>query len=120
MSYDTPLPFDTRRATAPVPSLAPAGHGDTFLLAAFREFYRELLRAKRRVQRGEWPAVERADDTDPGSPAEAGGHGAVWQDLLTLLERQALDAARSGGDIGRELYLQEQYAMASLADETFL
>ena len=121
MIADAPLPFDTRRD--PGPGARPAGpppvaHGDTFLLAAFREFYRELLRAKQRVQRGEWPARERFDGSDAVDPIA--GRGAVWQELLTLLERQALDAARSGGDIGRELYLQAQYAMAALADETFL
>lgn len=147
MTSDTPLPFDTRRASAPPPAPppAPTSHGDTFLLSAFREFYRELLKAKHRVERGEWPGGERLGDdeadpgashfgsADPGADLGAGdfgrgaGHfgrfgarGAIWQELLTLLERQALDAARSGGDIGRELYLQAQYAMAALADEIFL
>lgn len=128
MTPETPLPFDTRRPGAPPSATGtpapPTFHGDTFLLAAFREFYRELLKAKHRVERGEWPAGERFDDeaTDPGAfePARLGGRGAIWQELLTLLERQALDAARSGGDIGRELYLQAQYAMAALADEIFL
>lgn len=117
MIADAPLPFDTRRASAGGrPAAAPSAvPGETFLLAAFREFYRELLRAKQRVERGEWPAAERSEGNDFGA-----GRGAVWQELLTLLERQALDAARSGGDIGRELYLQAQYAMAALADETFL
>lgn len=124
MIADAPFPFDTRRAGAGArPAAAPSAvPGDTFLLAAFREFYRELLRAKQRVERGEWPAAERFEEagTHGGTTGLGGGRGAVWQDLLTLLERQALDAARSGGDIGRELYLQAQYAMAALADETFL
>ena len=141
MTPDTPLPFDTRRASAPPPAppAAPASHGDTFLLAAFREFYRELLKAKHRVERGEWPADQRLgdDEMDLGAShfgqdldlgashfgegaSRFGARGAIWQELLTLLERQALDAARSGGDIGRELYLQAQYAMAALADEIFL
>lgn len=144
MTPETSPPFDTRRASAPPPAPppAPTSHGDTFLLAAFREFYRELLKAKHRVERGEWPADERLgddalelgashfgrrdDEPDRGAShfgrgaGHFGGRGAIWQELLTLLERQALDAARSGGDIGRELYLQAQYAMAALADEIFL
>jgi type VI secretion system protein ImpK len=132
MTPETPLPFDTRRSSAlpAPPPPAPIGHGDTFLLSAFREFYRELLKAKHRVERGEWPAEERygdGDSLDPLDPLDLGAdraalgrRGAIWQELLTLLERQALDAARSGGDIGRELYLQAQYAMAALADEIFL
>jgi type VI secretion system protein ImpK len=130
MTPETLLPFDTRRASAPPP--APPSHGDTFLLSAFREFYRELLKAKHRVELGEWPEDERLGDDEMGLDLDRGashfGRGAshfgatgtIWQELLTLLERQALDAARSGGDIGRELYLQAQYAMAALADEIFL
>jgi len=95
---------------------APARGGETFLVGAFREFYGEMLRAKRRAVSGGWP---RGDGDDLGG---TGAHGPErpWQDLLTLLERQALAAARTGGDIGEELYRQAQYVMAALADDTFL
>lgn len=113
MRAETRAPFTTARPTAPAAGTAPA---DTFLLVAFREFYRELLRAKHRVEAGEWPAADRAE----GDLATVGSGTALWQELAALLERQSLDAARTGGDIGRELYLQAQYAMAALADEIFL
>lgn len=112
MRAETPPPFSPPRPTASTPGVAPA---DTFLLAAFREFYRELLRVKHRVEAGEWHAAAR-----PEGAVRSSDGTAVWQELAALLDRQALDASRSGGDIGRELYLQAQYAMAALADEIFL
>ncbi len=83
---------------------------DTFLVARFREFYRELLAAKERALGGSW-----SDDRGPADTPQD-----LWRHLLALLERQALEAGRVGGDIGSELYRQAQYVMAALADETFL
>src|SRR4029079_5118645 len=40
--------------------------------------------------------------------------------FLTVLERQALDAGREGGDFALELYRRAQFAMTALADEIFL
>lgn len=88
---------------------------ETFLVGAFREFYRELLRAKRKALQGAWPPTTDADES-----AVAPGPERLWQELLTLLERQAMAAGRSGGDIGTDLYRQAQYVMAALADDTFL
>lgn len=99
-------------------------HGETFLLGQFREFYREVIRLKAQVRHGEWvygddeagdsrPEAERA--SEEGSPPSA-----VWQALLTLLERQALTARRRGGDLATAIYRQAQYAMVALADEIFL
>jgi type VI secretion system protein ImpK len=95
---------------------APARGGETFLVGAFREFYGELLRAKRRALAGGWPRGDGSDSEGTGAP----GPERPWRDLLTLLERQALAAGRTGGDIGGELYRQGQYVMAALADDTFL
>ena len=70
---------------------------EPFLLAQFREFYREVVRLKRRVGRDAWvfegdePSDEAEEGSDPRSPS------AVWQRLLTLLERQASSARRAGG-----------------------
>jgi type VI secretion system protein ImpK len=43
----------------------------------------------------------------------------VWQQLLTLLERQAMEAGQ-GGSFAYEVYREAQYVMAALADEIFL
>jgi type VI secretion system protein ImpK len=97
-----------------------------FLLDRFQDFYREVLRLKQSVGQGSW-----VFDAQPGPPRQsAGGVGgvgvedlsptAVWRTLLALLERQALEASRSGGDFALEVYRRAQYAMAGLADEVFL
>ncbi len=93
---------------------------EPFLLAQFREFYREVVRLKRRVGRDAWvfegdePSDEAEEGSDPRSPS------AVWQRLLTLLERQASSARRAGGEFGERFYHEAQYIMAALADEVFL
>lgn len=110
----SPSPTLLDRPAAPR-RMEPAADGETFLVGAFREFYRELLRAKRRALQGGWPPTIEADEA-----AVAPGPERLWQELLTVLERQALAAGRSGGDIGTELYRQAQYVMAALADDTFL
>lgn len=108
----------------------------SYLLTQFREFYREVARLKRTVAYA--PSVSTAEDVvfigaaaagtssstrtlatapaaAPASPAVAG----VWQHLLALLERQALDAGQ-GGAFAFEVYREAQYVMAALADEVFL
>lgn len=147
-----------------------AANGETFLVAVFREFYREVLRLRRKVESGDWlPDPEREREAPAsGSPAsglpapssepsetatvavalparvpQAGAPqamapppsgserpeaypppgvapAAVWQELVSFLERQALYARRVGGDFASQVYLQAQYAMAALADEVFL
>ncbi len=92
--------------------------GDSFLAEQFQDFDGEVIRLKKRVQRGEWVF----DVEEPSSSEEAGDTAptAVWQNLLTLLERQSLSARRSGGDFASKVYEQAQYIMAALADEIFL
>ncbi len=89
----------------------------SFLLNRFREFYREVVRLERAIElnRSAPPELVRPDAVAPTSL----GTG-VWQELLTLLERQALDASQSGGAFAAELYREAQYVMAALADEIFL
>lgn len=93
-------------------------NGESFLTAQFHDFYREVVRLKRQVERGEW-VFESGEERK----AEAGDRpapSAVWQSLLTLLERQTLAARRTGGDFASEIYRQAQYLMVALADEIFL
>ncbi len=94
-----------------------------FLLDRFHELYREILRLREKVSQGSW--VFDAAPARPGGSAGAGSTPetaptAVWRTLLTLLERQALEAGRNGGDFALEVYRRAQYAMAALADEVFL
>jgi len=86
-------------------------------MAQFQEFYRELVRLKGRIGRDEWLML--AGDEPPGVVAETSPN-AVWQVLLSLLERQALESRRSGGDFAASIYAQAQYVMAALADDIFL
>jgi len=91
---------------------------ESFLTAQFHEFYREVVRYKQQVQRGDW--VFQTSEELGVSGGDRPAPSAVWQGLLTLLERQALVARRSGGDFAVEIYRQAQYLMAALADEIFL
>jgi type VI secretion system protein ImpK len=85
-----------------------------FLIDAFQQFYGEVIRLKERLSGGTWSADEAADRANDVTP------NGIWRKLLSILERQALEAGREGGDFGVELYRKAQYAMAALADETFL
>lgn len=89
----------------------------SFILDQFREFYRELIHLKQRVSRDSWIYVEETEDEqseDAYSPT------AVWQRLLSLLQRQALVSRRKGGEFGEQFYREAQYLMAALADDVFL
>ena len=97
------------------------GGDDSFLLAQFREFYREVIRLKQTVQGGTWhappaPALEGTARAGEATPVGA----RIWQRLVSILEAQALTAGRSTGAYGAELYREAQYVMAALADEVFL
>ncbi|MDP9122070.1 MAG: DotU family type IV/VI secretion system protein [Acidobacteriota bacterium] len=89
-------------------------NGESYLLTNFRDFYREVVRLKRVV--GHDPNLFHA-----AAPAGAEiSAGAVWQELLDLLERQAVAVRRGGGEYAAESYRDAQYVMAALADETFI
>jgi type VI secretion system protein ImpK len=91
---------------------------EPFLIQQFRELYREVIRLKSRVQHGDWAFdLAQAEEGDPGAEAAP---SAIWQRLLTLLERQDLAARRRGGDFAAEVYRHARYVMAALADEVFL
>ncbi|HYE89568.1 MAG TPA: hypothetical protein VEA38_01055, partial [Terriglobales bacterium] len=97
------------------------GGDDSFLLAQFREFYREVIRLKQSVQGGTWHAAPAPAPDGPAPAGETPQVGArIWQRLVSILETQALTAGRSTGAYGAELYRDAQYVMAALADEVFL
>ena len=89
-----------------------------FLIDRFQQFHSEVTRLVTLVSHGSWvfegPGTVGASDAGDAAPT------AVWRRLLTILERQALDAGREGGDFALELYRRAQFAMAALADEVFL
>lgn len=87
---------------------------DSFLLAQFREFYREVIRLKQMIEAGTWQVAA----PEGGEASQVGLR--VWQRLVSVLETQALTAGRSAGAYGAELYREAQYVMAALADEVFL
>lgn len=123
-----------------------AGYGESYLVRQFLDFYAEVIRLKRFVtERSRRSDVERelygvtAGGEEPEGPPEepretadeysdmdeeAGGApptaAVVHNKLLSILEQQALDAKRQGGDYGATYYREAQYVMASLADEVFL
>src|SRR5215813_5369306 len=95
-------------------------HQTSFLLSQFREFYREVARLKEMVAYA--APVSSAEEmvlaavaqggtsVDAGAAPErppAGDTGpsvrGVWQQLVTILERQAVEAGR-GGAFAYEVY----------------
>lgn len=110
-------------------------HQSSFLLRQFREFHRELARLKRLVEyTAPVPVAESAaagaavgggssglaPAAHPESPENHAAVSGVWQQLLSILERQALEAGQTGGAFAFEVYREAQYVMAALADEIFL
>lgn len=97
--------------------MAYPGYHNSLLLAQFREFYQELARLKAIAINPlkSVPIMGSEEVREPAVDAQE-----MWQKLLTLLERQAARASRSGGAFGFEVYREAQYVMAALADEFFL
>lgn len=99
----------------------------SYLLSQFRVFYGEVQRLREQVHSGAWVfQAEEADSEDAETTEQARQAGkssqvnAVIGRLTTVLERQALDSTRLGGEYGAALYKEAQYVLAALADEIFL
>src|SRR5258708_31486976 len=89
------------------------GYQNSLLLDQFREFYQELTR-QRDLATGR--LLELTAEGQAAVPAE----GAEWHTLLRLLSTLEKRAISSGGAFARDVYLEAQFVMASLADEIFL
>jgi type VI secretion system protein ImpK len=89
---------------------------NSYLLTQFREFYRQLAQLKKLVEVG--GAVAEAGAFDRPAPVDPAA--GVFNQLLAVLESQAIEAGRTGGAFGYEVYREAQYVMAALADEIFL
>ena len=90
-----------------------------FLFSKFRVFYNEIIRSKH--QKSEFTAgfstaivTDYSADLSPDGSAES-----LSKNLAAMLELQAAEAMWMGGE-SAERYPDAQYAMAALADETFL
>lgn len=110
----------------------------TYLLDQFREFFREVTALRAQALHGAMDDAD-AEDTDVGAvptdseqdsspplPWRSQGDSTALnaenalQHLQSILEIQALEAGRRGGDYGVQYYKEAQYVMAVLADEMFL
>jgi len=92
----------------------------SLLLKQFSDFYCEVIRQKKIVQsHAEIPLPEQPPEPEETTP-EGESPQSVSRTLLSLLEEQALEAARRGGEYGVSFYKDAQYIMAALADEIFL
>jgi type IV/VI secretion system ImpK/VasF family protein len=90
-----------------------------FVLAKFRTFYNEVIRDKHQksdVISGFATAVLSAPASDMADPDFAAQ--LLSKRLSEMLELQAAESNWTGGDAAK-YYLEAQYAMVALADETF-
>lgn len=90
-----------------------------FLIEKFQQFHAEVVRLKARVTAGAW-VFQGEETAGLAESAARESPTAVWRRLVSLLERQSLEAGQHGGDFAVEIYKRAQYAMAALADEIFL
>ena len=88
---------------------------DSLLLRQFREFYLQVVRLKSELVNADALPVGQGETPRTSDTARA-----TWQQLLSVLEAQALEAGRASGGFAFEVYRQCQYVMAALADEIFL
>ena len=92
----------------------------SLLLKQFYDFYSEVIRQKKIAQSyAEVPLPEQAPEPEE-APPEQESTQTVSLTLLSLLEEQALESGRRGGEYGVSFYKEAQYIMAALADEIFL
>ena len=96
-------------------------HELSFVLAAFRDFYTDVIRVRWAVLADPWGLSARSAAGDTAR-AEARAFAArnVSQRLRAQLEKQAAEAGRLGGEFGSRVFRDAQYVMAGLADELFL
>jgi type VI secretion system protein ImpK len=93
---------------------------ESFVVLRFREFYADVIRVRKAVLADPWGISAPQVDETARRQARAGAARTVSERFRELLERQAADAGREGGDFGSRTYAEAQYVMAGLADEIFL
>ncbi len=97
-----------------------ATESESFVVLRFREFYADVIRVRKAVLADPWGISAPQVDETARRQARAAAARTVSERFRELLERQAADAGREGGDFGSRTYVEAQYVMAGLADEIFL
>ncbi len=118
------------------------GTGDdvSFIIRYFEDFSREIIRYKEEVLGEHLPpsnldqdkktaginaeelsnvAKDKKSEPSP-PPAKASLPEEILEGLRNLLKRQAIDAARFGGEFAAKYYNEAEFIMVALADEVFL
>lgn len=116
-------------------------HANEFLLAQFRDFYTEVIRLKQLITNGggmsavdALPAATVSNDSEPitslavrdafdssDEPATEPSKLTVlvWQNLIALFRRNAVQVLRAAGK-STDNYFEAQYVMAAFADDVFI
>ncbi len=92
------------------------------LLAHFHEFYSVLMDLKNSAKSGGWVFQGEAipEERLENMPENEVSSGRIFQTLVTLFERQEINAGKTGGEMGGRLYREALFIMAAMADEVFL
>jgi len=96
---------------------APGGNTGAYLLDQFEEFFGEVVRLRDQAMQS---APLYAGRNDPDRVPVGLIASEALDRLQTILEMQALESGRRGGDFGLIYYKDAQYVMAVLADEIFI
>jgi len=98
--------------------MSPSQLESSYLLTQFHEFYSEVIRFKEEIRSASRIfTVEEPSQEELESRVTA---RSINQRLLSILEQQAIEAGRRGGEYGATFYKEAQYVMAILGDEIFL
>ena len=87
----------------------------SFVVRFFEDFYTAVHAFKNRVLKQHWISPER--DLVPSAESTA---KVILDELKEILQKQALQAPRHGGEFAANYYREAQYIMAAMADEIFL
>jgi type VI secretion system protein ImpK len=93
---------------------------ESFLVLKFREFYADVIRVRRAVLAEPWSASAKIVNEGERRSTRSIAARSVSDRLRQILDRQAVEAGREGGEFGSRVYAEARYVMAALADEIFL
>ncbi len=111
------------------------GEDVSFIIRYFEDFYCTILQHKSQIISPALPSsepytekdtteAEKAEQVEPNPEADQPQPvllpEKLLQELKNLLERQAIDAARFGGEFAAKYYREAEFVMVALADEIFL
>ena len=105
----------TLNPTLALPAIDKADIRSLSLVSEFQEFCWELIRLRGLAEAVTGPVTEPASSNSPDAQPVY-----ISARLTSLMERRALYAGRSAGEVGFNLYREVQYVMAALSDEVFL